>query len=238
MNRGMVFEQKEFYHIYNLGKDDQEIFIDHGDYFRFSILLYCCNSDRPASIKKARCVGANFYGIEEVERGKPLVDIVSHCMTAGRFHLVLRERKSGNISRFMSKLSTGYTMYFNQRYNRKGPIFMGPFKSIHVHCDAYLKYLFAYIHLNPIKQRAIRKRSQPKYLGDDRVRDLLKRYDHSSYLDYVEGNRKRKIILETSVFRKFFKTEKDFEQNIFDWLRFDKTKDLHEKPNFFYQDNF
>lgn len=237
MNRKTTFSAGHFYHIYNSTKSEKEMFISHSDYFRFTLLLYCCNNVLPVSMKKARCVGANYYGLSEIKRGKPLVDIVSHSLLPNGFHLLLRERKPGNISKFMAKLTTGYTMYFNQKYSRKGPLVAGPFKSIHIHSNAYLKYLFAYIHLKPLKQKAIGKRNQPKYLGDDRIKESLRRYEYSSYLDYVEGNRKRKIILETSIFEKFFKTIADFETNIFDWLRFDKTKDLHEKPDFFYQED-
>ena len=53
----------------------------------------------------------------------------------------------------------------------------------------------------------------------------------------MEGGRKRKIILDNSTFQKFFKNNDDFERNIFDWLRFDKTKDLLEAPALFYKDN-
>jgi hypothetical protein len=181
----------------------------------------------------ARCVGANFHGLAEVKRGKPLVDIVSHSLMPGRFHLLLRERKSGNISKFMSKLSTGYTMYFNQKYKRKGPLLAGPFASVHIDSDAYLKYLFALVHLRPLKAKSFRKRNQPKYLPDDRIKDSLRRYEYSSYLDYMEGNRKSKIILDMDTFHRHFKCPADFERNIFDWLRFDKTKDLKDEPDFF-----
>ena len=188
-------------------------------------------------MKSTRCVGANYYGLSSIKRGKPLVDIVSHSLMPKRFHFLIRERRAGNISKFMAKLSTGYTMYFNRKYSRQGPLLAGPFKSVHIHSDAYLKYLFAYIHLKPLKEKAIRKRNQPKYLPDDQIKDSLKRYEYSSYLDYMEGGRKRKIILDNSTFQKFFKNNDDFERNIFDWLRFDKTKDLLEAPALFYKDN-
>ena len=79
----------------------------------------------------------------------------------------------------MSKLSTGYTMYFNQKYKRGGRVLAGPYNSLEVTSDAYLKYLFAYIHLKPLKHRAIRKRSHPKYLSDDRIKDSLRCYEYS-----------------------------------------------------------
>ena len=51
----------------------------------------------------------------------------------------------------MGKLGTGYSMYFNRKYKRTGALFVGAFKSQHANSDEYLKYLYAYIHLNPVK---------------------------------------------------------------------------------------
>ncbi len=235
MNRRIEFVAKQFYHLYNSGKDGQDIFISHSDYFRFTLLLYCCNSDLPVVMKNAKCVGANYYGLEEVKRGKPLVDIVSHSMMANRFHLILREKKAGNISKFMAKLITGYTMYFNQKYERQGPLLAGPFKCGHVDSDAYLKYLFAYIHLKPLKHRSPRKRSQPRYLSDDKIKDLLNRYEYSSFLDYLDPSRRRGLILNNKVFNRLFPEKDDFFQNVFDWLRLESTKNLDDKPKLFYQ---
>ena len=42
-------------------------------------------------------------------------------------------------------------MYFNKRYERTGGLFEGTFKATHANDDEYLKYLFAYIHLNSVK---------------------------------------------------------------------------------------
>jgi len=234
MNQIKTLGSKRFFHIYNRGKDGKEIFIDHGDYFRFTLMLYCCNTDRPSCLKHTRCVGANYYGLSEVKRGAPLVDIISHSLMPNRFHLLVREREAGSISKFMAKLSTGYTMYFNQKYHRQGPLLAGPFKCLPILSEAELKYLFAYIHLKPLKE-GVNKRKHPRFLGDDRVKDSLKRYEYSSYLDYVEGNRMRKIILNSKIFERYFKTSADFEENIFTWLRFDKTRELVDKPNFFNQ---
>lgn len=46
---------------------------------------------------------------------------------------------------------TAYTMYFNKKYERTGSLFQGTFKAEHLDRDEYLKYIFTYIHLNPIK---------------------------------------------------------------------------------------
>ena len=42
-------------------------------------------------------------------------------------------------------------MYFNRVNKRTGALFQSRFKSKYANNDIYLRYLFAYIHLNPIK---------------------------------------------------------------------------------------
>jgi hypothetical protein len=51
----------------------------------------------------------------------------------------------------MGKLCTAYTMYFNRKHKRTGSLFQGKFKSVNVIDDIQAKYLFSYIHLNPVK---------------------------------------------------------------------------------------
>ena len=74
-----------------------------------------------------------------------------YCLMPNHFHLLLREIKDGGISKFMLKLQTGYSMYFNTKNERKGALWQGVFKAEHATDDEYLQYLFSYIHLNPTK---------------------------------------------------------------------------------------
>ncbi len=48
----------------------------------------------------------------------------------------------------MQRIGTGYSNYFNKKYQRKGPLFQGKFKSKHVDGNDYLVYLSAYVNLN------------------------------------------------------------------------------------------
>ena len=87
----------------------------------------------------------------DLPRKETLVDIGAYCLMPNHFHLLIRETAEGNISRFMLKLQTGYPMYFNKKYQRTGALFEGKFKAKHITNDNHLKYLFAYLHLNPVK---------------------------------------------------------------------------------------
>ena len=60
--------------------------------------------------------------------------------------------QTGNvtISEFMFSIFNGYSKAFNKMYNRKGPLFQGPFQSILVDDNSYLMHLIRYIHRNPV----------------------------------------------------------------------------------------
>ena len=51
----------------------------------------------------------------------------------------------------MHRVLTAYSKYFNAKYHRTGSLFEGKFKSVHINKDTQAKYLFSYIHLNPLK---------------------------------------------------------------------------------------
>lgn len=66
------------------------------------------------------------------------------------YHLLVEELEEGGITKFMHKLGTGYTMYFNKKYERVGSLFQGTFKAVLVDQQEYLEYLLVYINvMNP-----------------------------------------------------------------------------------------
>ena len=124
------------------------------------------------------------------------------------FHILAKEVIEGGISKFMSKLSTGYSMYFNRKYKRSGSLFEGRFKIIHANRDEYLKYLFVYIHLNPIK--LIDPSWKEKGIKDMlKVEKYLASYKYSSYLDYNGVSRLENGLLDINSFPEYFCSKKN-----------------------------
>jgi putative transposase len=70
-------------------------------------------------------------------------------------HLLLRSGPSG-LARYMRRLLTGYAGYYNRRHDRHGHLFQNRYKSIVCDEDVYLKELVRYIHLNPVRGRAVK----------------------------------------------------------------------------------
>ncbi len=207
-NRAFEFSVDEYYHIYNRGTDKRLIFLDEYDRNRFQILLYLCNNKE--SIEMRLFQGKTIAEIFGHKRGEQYVNVGSYCLMPNHFHILLHEKEENGISSFMTKLLTAYSMYFNKKYQRTGSLFEGKFKATHADDDEYLKYLFSYIHLNPIKlleplwkERGI--------TNVERAEEFLKTYPFSSYVDFLGEQRSQLKILNPGVFPDYFSSPVDFE---------------------------
>lgn len=222
MERKITFSIGEYYHIYNRGNDKRIIFMDNADYLRFVVLLYISNNTDVVHISNLINQGESLMKILSIDKKDSLVDIGAYCLMPNHFHLLIKEKTENGITKFMGKVSTGYSMYFNKRYERTGKLFEGTFKSVHADTDAYLKYLFSYTHLNPIKT------IDPNWKEDgikdkNKAKIFLREYAFSSYLDYFGINRKEGGIINKQSFPEYFSTRKDFDDTINDWLSIKNT---------------
>ena len=214
MTRISDFSTDEFYHIYNRGTDKRNIFKTSRDYERFLALLYLCNQDKPVDLKRQ---GPTLSEILAQQRDETLVSLVSYCLMPNHFHLLLQCREPLGVSKYVQKVNTGYTMYFNNRHDRSGVLFQGKFKSTHVHDDRYLKYLITYIHLNPVKlidpewkENGIRDRTAAEC--------YLKNFRYSSYLDHIDKTRIETPIIDREKLRGYMATVSDFKEHVREWL--------------------
>jgi len=179
-------------------------------------LLYLCNGEKAVNLRELP-KGEAFV----TERGKTLVDLCAFCLMSNHFHLVLREKQENGASQFMQKLATAYVMYFNEKYERTGALFEGPFKARHIDNDRYLKYMVAYLHLNPID--ILDSGWKEKGIKDSRAaKTFLDKYPYSSYLEYTGGKRPESAIVNKSGLPKYFSSQREFDDFITDWLTMPK----------------
>lgn len=210
MSRNISFGIHEWYHCFNRGVDKRKIFLSNTDYDRFLALLYLANSNEPVHIddltkykeSRGRTLLDEAY---EVTRGEMLVDVGAYCLMPNHFHLILRERIEGGITAFMRKVSTGYTMYFNKKNDRTGPLLGGKFRARHISDDRYFKRVVNYVHANPAeiieskwKQGIIQHRKE--------VRDFLEAYKYSSLSYFVKPNMDTSSITNKELVLDIFET--------------------------------
>lgn len=182
--RKVELSNEQYYHVYNRGVDKRITFTKKNDYQRFLYLLYACNDTQPL-------LNSQFYyrGLASIEKRKRemMVDILSFCLMSNHFHLLLRQRVDNGISKFMQKLGTGYTMYFNTKYQRSGSLFQGTFKAIHIDEETYLTHLTRYIHLNPLELKEPNWKEKGVKNWNESYK-FVKSYPWSSFSDYIGQN--------------------------------------------------
>jgi len=184
-----------FYHIYNRGVEKRIIFEDDQDYKVFLNYLKEYLSPPPKLEDKVKIFtlqGTSFQGIPHQPKNYyQKIELLVYCLMPNHFHLLIKQIEEGGMEGFMRSLATRYSMYFNKKYSRVGPLFQSIYKAVMVGEDNYLLHLSRYIHLNPAEN----------------TNDLASAY--SSYADYL-GVRKTPWISTNEILSFFNQAKTDF----------------------------
>ena len=113
------------YHIILRGINQQAIFEDNEDYFKF---------------------------VETLENYKAVsgYKVFAYCLMSNHIHILLKIEKE-DLALIMKRVAGSYVYWYNWKYYRKGHLFQDRFKSEPIEDDSYFMTILRYIHQNPIK---------------------------------------------------------------------------------------
>ena len=184
-----IYVENGYYHLYNRGVEKRTIFQEENDYQTFLHLLKKYLTEEP------------FIPFSKKTFFKR-IDLLAYCLMPNHFHLLIKQSDKNAITDFIRKICTIYSMYFNQKYKRVGPLFQSRFKASLIENNEYLLYLSKYIHQNPLEILEKNQRlkdypysSYPNYLGfisqywvkTKEIVSLLKEYEKKiTYQQFVE----------------------------------------------------
>lgn len=137
------FVEGEYYHIYNRGVDKRTIFNNKDDVSRFLQSI--------SEFNRKETIGSIYeksFRKEDAKKYERLVSFTAYSLIPNHYHFILTPLVEKGIEFFMQRLGTGYTMYFNNRYERSGSLFQGKFKASHIDSNEYLLHVSAYVNLN------------------------------------------------------------------------------------------
>lgn len=176
----------EIYHIVTRGVGDSLIFKDKDDRYRGIFSLYEFNTTKPVVIREKRKQRKISKANREQfsDSRELLVEILAFYFMPNHIHLLVKQVKDNGITQFMRKFGAGYVAYFNKKYDRKGHLFQGRFRAIHIKTDEQLKTVFVYIHTNGIS--LIEAKWKEKGIENpEQIIEFLENYKWSSYSDYI-----------------------------------------------------
>jgi REP element-mobilizing transposase RayT len=196
-----------YQHVFNRGVEKRKVFCDVKDYERFILGLKEFNNKNSA-VELREIIdnpGSRTSGEED-----KLVEVVAYCLNPNHYHLLLKEVAENGIAKFIQKLATGYTNYFNKKYERSGVLFQGKYKRVDIKSNPQLLYLSAYINSNYCIHN-IEKFGKWKY---------------SSLSEYIK-NQKRSFCFKADILGQFNGNREDY-------LKFCKKNcdDIKEKRKF------
>lgn len=157
--RKVQLANHQYYHIFNRGIEKRDIFIDDKDYRRFFSSLILMNDEKGGMMIEWRNYKYSHPNTSPEEflrlslrnslkNRKKLVNIISYCLNPNHYHFVLEQIIDRGVEKFMHRIATGYTRYFNDKYHRSGSLFQGVFKAYQIKSTAQLLRMSVYVNCN------------------------------------------------------------------------------------------
>ncbi len=190
IHKNAVLEPEKHYHIFNRAVGNELLFREDVDYA---------------------------YFLNKIERFiLPIAELIAYCLIPNHFHLFIRmldhetilknlkivyaDSIEERLNQAFSNFFNSYSKTYNLRYNRKGKLFMLPYKKKLVEEDAYFISIINYIHRNPIHHGLTHDHTSWKYssynaylsISKTRIkRDIGMEYfgDIRSFIEFHEENK-------------------------------------------------
>src|SRR3989344_2939187 len=187
--------KNSYYHAYNIGVENRNIFLDRQDYKTFLYYLFIYIS--PLETVKARY--PDLPPRLALKNLSTEIIMVAYCLMPNHFHLLLKQKTIEAISKLMKQVSNGYTTYFNVKYKRVGSLLRGRYKSILVESDYLLVQMTRFVHLNPLVAGLVA---------------IPGEYPWSSYVNHIANSGIINQFGSLTEWEKFHLDQNSYEQNL------------------------
>ncbi|MBI5045477.1 MAG: transposase [Candidatus Niyogibacteria bacterium] len=209
------FVTNEYYHIFNRGVDKRKIFLDSNDMKRFFQSMEEFNAVEPINSIYENSFHKALGG--STSKQIKLVNFICYCLNPNHFHFILEPLIEKGVEKFMQRLGTGYTMYFNEKYKRSGALFQGRYKATYINAENLL-YVSVYVNLN------------------DKVHKLGGSTSKSSWNEYMSNQKQKTDFCVQNIILEQFKNITEYKEyaaetiKIIQEKKIDKNEDLEVEP--------
>lgn len=166
-----------YIHVCNYSIEGKKLFVDDDDYQSFFIFLkeYLCRTEFNNNKKTFSVRGKTFKGIPHQPKNyHNKVELIAYDLEPNHFHLVVREIVKGSIEKLIRSLSTRYVIYYNKKYQRRGSLFAGPYKSVQIKSNKEILLLTLFLHRESLNNHN-GEFSSYKYYLEQKISQYLKK---------------------------------------------------------------
>lgn len=138
-----------FYHVYNRGNRKNKIFFETQDY-------------------------RHFINLQQKYVKQYSLIVYSYCLMPNHFHIILHSgSKPSEITFFMHRFMTAYSMYINRKYSLVGRVFQGPYHARLIPNKAVLIKVMQYIKDNPTNAFLVKNSEDYRWLDEASIVNYL-----------------------------------------------------------------
>jgi putative transposase len=171
------------YHVANRGIDGRAVFADSQDFQVFLDLLQSYLHRGEAKLRRTDLNG---------------VELLAYCLLPDHFHLLLRQSEATTMTQLMRAIGNSYIRYYNQKYDRTGPLFAGKYRAVLIEEEEQLLHLTRFMHRHPEIRPPFERADYPYSSYAYYLRQVVpiwinpapaweRFYDLSDYRSFVEG---------------------------------------------------
>ena len=100
------------------------------------------------------------------------INILAYCIMNNHAHFLIYSPQIEYIVKFMQRINTTYSRFYNKKFNRVGYVYRDRYKSQTIVDRKHLINCLIYIHNNPLKAGIVSR---------------IQEYKYSSYLEFLNG---------------------------------------------------
>lgn len=200
----------KYFHVYNRAVTGVLPFVSEVNAQRFiqTIQYYSYETDGISFsrfVKMSPGVRSN-YAFSHYLHSKKIVSILEYCVLKNHYHIVLKQKEVHGVRKFMQKISSSFSHYYNIKSLRRGAVFESRYKSKRIFTKLQLKQVVRYVHINPLKHGYVENLDRaleypfssaqfyelkiPTYLDTKSVKRLFRSY--SEYYHFLCYHKRKK----------------------------------------------
>lgn len=91
------------------------------------------------------------------------ITILAYCIMNNHSHFLIHSEKTEYLSKFMQRINTSYSRFYNKYHNRVGYVFRDRFLSQNILNNRQMYNCLRYIHNNPVKAHIVNNLADYKF---------------------------------------------------------------------------